>query len=217
MKLITPLALALVVCYSCSNDNNSAQNTQLFCDTACVTDSFKFSGNHKLQPFVSISVQDCEADTITFSHEALPAERKMDMEGLLGRDVRLNKEVINCFIKDTSYAWLAFNDCRTGRGYLMKLPFDKKESISKMTSAINSFDKKFVVPDDLRSYADYSTIYVVDVNTNKTEQMTFKEEYSINWDNIHETIDSVNISRNRIFVVLNKNGEKVNLEKQINL
>jgi hypothetical protein len=47
--------------------------------------------------------------------------------------------------------------------------------------------------------------------------MTFKEEYKIDFDNIHETIDSVNVSHNRIFVQLIKNGEKVPLEKNISL
>jgi hypothetical protein len=105
----------------------------------------------------------------------------------------------------------------TGRGYLLQLPFDKKQSVRKMSSAINSFDKKFIVPDDLRAYADYSTIYVEDINSGQKQQMTFKEEYKIDFNNIHEVIDSVNLSRNRIFVQLIKNGEKVQLEKQISL
>ena len=75
-----------------------------------------------------------------------------------------------------------------------------------MSSAINSFDKKFVVPEDVRAYADY-----------KKESMTFKEEYKIDFNNIHEVIDSVNISKDRVFVHLIKNGEKVPLEKKINL
>jgi hypothetical protein len=139
------------------------------------------------------------------------------MGTLLDNVVRLNKSAISCFIKDTSYAWVAFNDCITGRGYLLQLPFDKKQSVRKMSSAINSFDKKFVVPDDLRAYADYSTIYVEDINSGQKQQMTFKEEYKIDFNNIHEVIDSVNLSRNRIFVQLIKNGEKIELEKQISL
>ena len=86
-----------------------------------------------------------------------------------------------------------------------------------MSSAINSFDKKFVVPDDMRAYCDYSTIYVEDINTGKKEMMTFKEEYKIDFNNIHEAIDTVNISRNRIFVQLLKDGKKVPLEKTISL
>ena len=86
-----------------------------------------------------------------------------------------------------------------------------------MKSALTRFDKKFVIPEDLRAYADYSTIYVVDVNTGKKEQMSFKEEFKINFDKLHETFDSVNVSRNRIYVVLNKDGQKVPMEKNISL
>lgn len=214
MKLFI-LGLFPVLLGSCSNNKVSTAST--FCDTACTNDTITFTGTHKLEPAVFISVANCIADTLSWSHNALDTRRQMHVSTLLDKPVRLNKSAVTCFIKDTAYAWLSFNDCNTGRGYLMKLPFDKKESINKMSSAINAFDKKFVVPDDVRSYADYSTIYVVDVNTGKKEQMSFKEEYTINWEKIHDTIDSVNISRNRIFVVLNKNGEKVPMEKKISL
>lgn len=200
---------------SCSN--NSSSSAAVFCDTTCVNDSFKFSVEHKLNPRVAITVNNCVADSISWTHDALPANRQMHMGTLLDNLVRLNKSAINCFIKDTSYAWVSFNDCITGRGYLLYLPFDKKQTVRKMSSAINSFDKKFAVPDDLRAYADYSTIYVEEINSGKKEQMTFKEEYKINFNKIHEVIDSVNVSHSRIFVQLIKNGEKVVLEKQISL
>lgn len=198
-------------------DNNSSSTAATFCDTACNNDSLKYNGEHKLHPRVTITVNNCMGDSIVWTHDALPANRQMHMGTLLDNLVRLNKSAISCFIKDTSYAWVAFNDCITGRGYLLQLPFDKKQSVRKMSSAINSFDKKFVVPDDLRAYADYSTIYVEDVNTGEKEQMTFKEEYKINFNAIHEVIDSVNVSRDRIFVHLIKNGEKLALEKKISL
>jgi hypothetical protein len=162
-------------------------------------------------------VKNCIADSITWAHDELPTNRQMHMGTLLDNLVRLNKSAISCFIKDTSYAWVAFNDCVTGRGYLMQLPFNKKQSLRKMSSAINSFDKKFVVPEDLRAYADYSTIYVEDINTGKKESMTFKEEYKIDFNNIHEVVDSVNVSHDRIFVQLIKGGEKLPLEKKISL
>ena len=141
----------------------------------------------------------------------------MQIPSILGNPVRVNKNALSVYIKDTSFAVVTFNDCVTGRGYMLKLPFNKKENISKRSSALNSFDKKFVLPDDLRAYADYSTIYVMDVTTGKEERMTFKEEYDINFNDVHKTIDSINISRNRIFVLLKKNGQDVPLEKQINL
>ena len=198
-------------------NSGADKSAQTFCDTTCINDTFKFSNDHKLRPRVIITVNNCTDDSITWTHDALPANRQMHMGTLLDGLVRLNNSAISCFIKDTSYAWVAFNDCLTGRGYLMQLPFDKTKSVRKMSSAINSFDKKFVVPDDIRAYADYSTIYVEDINTGKKEQMTFKEEYKIDFNNIHEVIDSVNISPGRIYVELVKSGEKIPLEKQISL
>ncbi|MBD0349904.1 MAG: hypothetical protein ICV65_01990, partial [Flavisolibacter sp.] len=162
-------------------------------------------------------MKNCAADTITWSHEALPTQRQMQVSTMLERNIRLRPAAMDCYIKDTSYAWLQFNDCATGRGYLLKLPFNKKESISTMKSALTRFDKKFVIPEDLRAYADYSMIYVVDVNTGKKEQMTFQEELKIDFDKLHKTFDSVNVSHNRIYVVLNKDGKKVPLEKSISL
>jgi len=217
MKLIPLLTAIVFFLWSCTGNNNGAGTAKTFCDTACNNDSFHFNGNHKWKPFVAISVKNCVADSLIWGNNHLEADRKMHMANLLGKQVRLNKSDINCFIKEADYAWLSFNDCLTGRGYLMKLPYEKKEDIQKMSSALNAFDKKFVVPDDLRAYADYSTIYVVDVNTNKTEQMSFKEELKINFDKVHEVIDSINVSHQRIYVLLNKNGQKVPMEKNINL
>jgi hypothetical protein len=215
MKLLLALFSFTLLLGSCGN--KSGDTSQPFCDTVCNNDTLKFSGNHKLMPRVSITVKNCLADSIIWTHDALPADRQIHVGTFLEILVRVNKSAVSCFIKDTSYAWLAFNDCNTGRGYLLYLPFDKKQTIRKMSSAINSFDKKFVVPEDLRAYADYSTIYVEDINTGKEQSMTFKEEYKIDFNNIHEVIDSVNISRDRIFVQLIKNGEKVLLEKKISL
>ncbi|MGV3658131.1 MAG: hypothetical protein ACO1NX_09255 [Chitinophagaceae bacterium] len=216
MRIILFLATAITIAASCSN-NNSAETAQLFCDTTCNSDTFMFKGDHKLEPFVSISQKNCLADTLTWSHKQLETNRQMQIPNMLDNTIRINKNALSVFIKDTSFAVVTFNDCVTGRGYLLKLPFNKKQNISKRTSALNSFDKKFVVPDDLRAYADYSTIYVMDVTTGKEEIMSFKEEYDINFNDVHKTIDSINISRNRIFVLLKKDGKDVPLEKQINL
>ena len=210
--LLLPIGFFFTACNS-----GADKSAQTFCDTTCTNDTFKFSNEHNLKPRVIITVNNCTADSITWTHDALPANRQMHMGTLLDGLIRLNNSAISCFIKDTSYAWVAFNDCLTGRGYLMQLPFDKTQSVHKMSSVINSFDKKFVVPDDIRAYADYSTIYIEDINTGKKEQMTFKEEYTIDFDNIHQVIDSVNISRNRIYVQLIKGGEKIPLEKKISL
>lgn len=215
MKNLIVLLITGIALVNCTN--NSSDTGKVFCDTTCKSDSFIFTGTHRLKPFVSISVNNCVADSLVWSHDALLNQQQVEMTSFLDKEVRLHESAIKCFIKDTSYAWLSFNDCITGRGYLMKLPFSKSESINKMSSALNSFDKKFVVPDDLRAYADYSTIYIVDINTGSKEQMSFKEEFDINFDRVHEVIDSVNISRNRIYVELIKDGKKTPMEKTISL
>ena len=215
MRIISFLLSLLTLAASC--ENKSAETAQLFCDTACNNDTLKFEGTHKLKPFVTISQKNCLADTLTWSHNLLPADRKMQVPELLDNIVRINKSAVSCYIKDTSFAILTFNDCVTGRGYMLKLPFNKQQNISKRTSALNAFDKKFVVSEELRAYADYSTIYVMDVTTGKEEQMTFKEEYEINFNDVHKVIDSINVSRDRIFVLLKKDGKDVPLEKKINL
>ncbi len=157
------------------------------------------------------------ADTFCWTHNKLPTERKMQMTHLMDKEIRLNKSAINCYIKEAEYIWLTFNDCNTGRGYLLKLPFNKKESINKISSALNAFDKKFVMPKNVRAYADYTTLYVVDISTNKKEELSFKETLNIDFNNIHQTIDSINITPNRIFVQLIKNGQKLPMEKNISL
>ena len=79
--------------------------------------------------------------------------------------------------EDTIVAWLTFNDCITGRGYLLKLPFPKNGVIGKYTGALNSFDPKFSVAPDLRAYTDRGSIFVINIQTGKEAAMTFKETY----------------------------------------
>lgn len=205
----------LATAVRCSDNKSTAKAA--FCDTACNGDTIRYEGGGKLNPYVSISQRNCIADTLTWTHEALPSKRQMQMPTLLDNTVRVNKAAMNCFFRDTSYAYLSFNDCVSGRGYLLKLPFNKAQSIFKVSSALNAFDKKFVVPDDLRAYADRSTLYVVDVATDKKAQMTFKEQYPIDFNNVHEVLDSINVSRTRLFVLLKKDGKDVPIEKKINL
>lgn len=215
MKTFLFSAAVALLAISCGD--KATTTTKAFCDTACNNDTLVFKGEHKLKPTVTISKKNCLADTLSWWHDALSVKRQMQVSQLLDNTVRLNKDAISCYIKDTSIAYVSFNDCVTGRGYFLQLPFNKKQSISKSSGAINAFDKKFAVAEDLRAYADYTTIYVVNVKTGKKEFMTFKERYDINFNQIHDVIDSVNVSNNRIFVLLKKNGQDVPLEKQITL
>lgn len=169
-------------------------------------------------PYVSISMNDCKPDTITWSHDRLETNRKMSFMELVEKDVRLNKNYITAFFNDTSYAWLQFNDCITGRGFLLKLPFDKAGKMSNYTSALNSFDSKYEIGEGLISYFDNLFIYVQDIMTGKVDKMKLSDDkLDIDFDKVHKTFDSVNITRDRIFVNLFINKHLKSLEKNINL
>jgi len=208
------IAAASLVFTACSNNSNTGKT---FCDTTCKSDSFNFKGSDRYASSVSISVKGCAPDSISLTHGGMLTSRTFPFSNLVNQDVRLNASAIECFIKDTSYAWLSFNDCITGRGFLFKLPFNKADNISKISGALNRFDPKFVIDKDLRAYTDRGSVFVVDVNTGKEAIMTFKETYDIDFNKIHEVVDSVNVTHKNIYVKLLKNGTEVPFQKAIDL
>lgn len=214
MRIAFLLSLLVIIGTSCSNKGDTAQT---FCDTTCVNDTFAFEGNETLRQYVAISVKNCEADTLNWTHIGKENMRKLGMKDLLNETVRLHRSAINGAILDTTAAWINFNDCITGRGYLLKINLDHSGGVSMISSAINSFDKKFAIEPNLRAYTDRGNIYVDNVLNGKRAEMTFKEEYEFDFNNIHETLDSVNITSNRIYVKLIKDGEPVELEKEVDL
>lgn len=197
---------------SCSNQSNTAKT---FCDTTCVNDSIRFHGSSELDQSLVIGIKNCKPDTIAWANRYI--RKKIDLHEYLNKDVRMNPSFVNCVFEDTSAIWLTFNDCITGRGYLMKFHYASTAGIEKMTAALNSFDKKFSLDPDLRAYTDGGNIYVVDVRSGKQAEMTFKEAYQMDYDNIHTAIDSINVTKQRIYVKLLKEGREVPLEKAISL
>jgi hypothetical protein len=212
MRLFFLMACTAALLTACGSKGGGKAT---FCDTTCQSDSFKFVGNNRFESMVNISVRNCEPDSVSWTHGGMAISRLVPMSDLVREELRLNKAAVSCVIKDTSYAWLTFNNCLTGRGYLVKLPFNNVENITKISGAINSFDPKFAVDPSLRAYTDRGSIFVVDVDSGKENIMTFKESYDIDFDKIHEVIDSVNVTRSRIYVKLIKNGQPVELEKKV--
>lgn len=213
MRLFLLAASALLVA-SCSNNGGTAKT---FCDTTCTSDSFKFVSNDAFESKVNISVKDCKPDSLSWTHGGMAISRQVPMSEFVSQDIRLNKSAISCVIKDTSHAWLTFNDCITGRGYLLKLPFNKANNINKISGALNSFDPKFSVDTDLRAYTDRGSIFVVNINTGTEAMMTFKETYDIDFNKLHEVVDSINVTKQRVYVKLKKKEQFVELEKKIEL
>jgi hypothetical protein len=217
MKILSTLlvlmpALFIIAC------NNKPAAPKSFCADPCLKDTLKFMGSHPGKPYVYVCAKSCTPDTILWSHANMESNRKMGLSDLLGRPVSINKQFIRCEFYDTSYAWVQLNDCSTFRGYLLKLPFDKKNSIGKYSSALTDFDPKYKVEQGLICYSDRAFIYAEDKATGRIVKMLLADkELDVDFDNVHAVFDSVNITRNRIFVKLLLGKEEKTIEKEIKL
>lgn len=208
MRIVSSFVLTLLfaaVLYSCKS--GGAEKPASFCDTACLQDTLEFTGDHKLEPTVMITAKDCLPDSIIWTYKGLGTNRKTGLTYLLGKSVNINPKYIRGFFRDTAVAYILFNDCSTGRGFQIKLPFDKKQNFSLKSSGINSFDPKFSISENLLVTTDRGNIYVEDMSNGKTAMMTFGQKLDIDYDAIHDHIDSVNITNSRIWVKI-KIGEK---------
>jgi hypothetical protein len=210
-------ALAIILLTLSFAACKSSSGAKTFCDTACLKDSVKFTGDHKLQPYVYISAGKCIADTLTWSYNGMGVNRKVGLADFLNNMVHINKDYVKCFFNDTASAWLLFNDCATGRGYQLKLPFNKTANIGRKSSGINSIDPKFSIADNLVAYTDRGNIFVEEMVTGKTAQMTFGKAIDIDYDALHEYIDSVDITPSRIWVKVKIDNKWTELEKIITL
>lgn len=197
---------------------NNTQTAKSFCDTTnCKPDSLVAKENVKFNPKASVYINNCMPDSISWTHDRLENNRQIKVSDYISNALKVNKSNISIAINDTNMVWVAFNDCVTGRGYLLKLPFRKGNGIQTIKGALNSFDPKFSVDPDLRAYTDRGSIYVVNVKTGKEEQMTFKKEFPIEFDDIHKVVDSIHVAKDRIYVKLLDNGQEVKFEKNVSL
>ena len=209
LKPVIILMMFVFIILSCKNKNSSTTKTS-FCDTICMKDSLKFiDNNSKLKPYVYISAKNCTGDTLTWGY--------IGQNKNILFNYKLNKDYTRCFIKDTSLALLVFNTCENGRGYFLKFSFGKKASFRKSTSAINNFDPRFSVADSLLAYTDKGNIFVEDIGSGKKAILTFGKQLDFDFDAIHETLDSVNITRNRIWAKVKMDDGWKTLEKDITL
>lgn len=218
MRILSVTAIILMaLCFGACKSSSSGDGQKSFCDTACLKDTIKFSGDHKLKPYVWLSAKDCKADTLLWSYNGMGVNRKVGLADFLNTEVKINKDYIRCFFNDTAYAWLLFNDCSNGRGYSLKLPFNKTKDIGRKSSNINNLDKKFAVADNMVAYTDRGNIYVEDMVTGKKAMMTFGQKLDIDYDALHEFIDSVHVTPTRIWVKILVDKQWKELEKNITL
>jgi hypothetical protein len=215
MRLLVIFVIAsFIVILTTGCKSSSSTAPALLCDTTCIKDTLKFAGDHKLKPVVYLTFNECKGDSLIWSYTGMGANRKTKFDY---PTVKLNKNFIRCVFKDTGFAYLLFNDCATKRGFQVKLPYDKKQSFAMRTSGINNIDSKFSLGDNLLAYTDRGNIYVEEIKTGKKAMMTFGEKIEIDYDVIHDYVDSVNITNSRIWVKVKVGGEWKMIEKNITL
>lgn len=197
--------------------SSSGKGSAPLCDTTCLKDSILFKGDHASRPIVMLTASQCLADTLIWSYDGMGVNRKIGLKTVMNALMPIQASHARCIFHDNKKAWLLFNDCATGRGYQVKLPYDKRESISVRSSGINPIDPKFNIGDNLIAYTDRGNIYVEHAIRGTTAMMTFKEEVPIDYDHIHDHIDSVMISSTRIWVRIKIQDQWKELQKEIDL
>jgi len=211
LLLITAISL-----FACGGGKGVAEKP--FCDTTCLTDTIKFrKEDHRLKPYLYISAKNCLPDSVIWSYSGLGTNRKLSFDDFGLKKFPLDKNYMTTYFGDTSYVWLLFNDCSTGRGYMAKIPFNKSRNIMRKGSAINKFDPKFNVADGLAVYTDKGNIFVEEMATGKTAMMTFGKELEMDYDYLHDYIDSVNITPTRIWANVMIDKKWTALEKNVTL
>ena len=212
------LFFALFITSLLSCNNNSGSTAFDGCDTACQKDTIKFTTeDHELKPYVFISATNCLPDSVIWSYSGMGTNRKLGFDDIAGSKFKIDKDNISCFIFDTSYVWLLLNNCESGRGYFAKIPFDKKHNIQRKGSAINNFFPKYAVAEGIVVYTDRGNLFAEEMATGKKAMMTFGEMLDMDYDAMHEVIDSVNISSTRIWAKVLLNKEWKVFEKNITL
>ena len=202
---------------ACGGDKN-VTSAKLFCDTTCLKDTIKFmKGDHKLKPYLYITAKNCLPDTIIWSYRGLGTNRKYPFETFGLKKFHLNKDYMTTYFGDTSYIWVLFNNCENGRGYLAKIFFDKSKKIIRSGRALNKFDPKYVVADGLAVHTDKGNIFVEEMATGKTAEMTFGKLLEMDDDYLHDYIDSVNITPTRIWANVLIDKKWTALERNVTL
>jgi len=215
MRSLLLLSISAMLFSGCGNSGGS----KMFCTASCQSDTIKFiKEDHKLRPYIYISPSNCLPDSVIWSYSGLGTNRKLSFNDFGGHKFNVNQSYMSCYFNDTSYAWLLFNDCTNGRGYFAKIPFNKSQNIIRKGSALNKFDPKFAVAEGIVAYTDRGNIFVEDMATGKKAMMTFgKMLADLDYDAMHEFIDSVNITPTRIWARVLIGKEWTPIEKNITM
>lgn len=203
---------------ACNNASKESKESTSFCtDTTCITTPMHFDAKVEGNPFVHITFKDCKIDSIHWEKGGMGVIKDMNFSEFIPNDIKPTQQAFACDIIGTAYAWLRFNDCVTGRGYIVRLPFDKTGTTSKYTSAINNFDPAYKVAEGLVAYYDNTFIYVQDINTGKTAKALITDTGVPNTDfsDVHSLIKSVDITKDHITAKITYEGKESEINKPL--
>jgi hypothetical protein len=213
-KTIAIFTAVVIIFASC----NSGKKESAVCDTGCPeVDTVKYTINHPLKPQVYVTLKNCMPDSIVWSNEGMSAFHKLRFSELTGEQIQFNKNGIRFFIKDTSYVWMITNNCSNMQGYISKISFSMTGSIFRKNSAINSIDPKYSVDENLIAYTDRGNLFVEEMATGKKAMMTFGKVTDLDFNAMHETIDSVNITPTHVWAKVKIDNDWKVLQKNITL
>ena len=210
----TFLALALIGCGG-GEKTETASNT--FCkDSSCMAEPVTVTSDATGKPFINVSFKDCKIDSIRYG-KAKGAAGTIIFADYIQNEIKPTKDAFKVDIIDGKNGWIRFNDCVTARGYAIKIGFDDKGSIQKLTTAINNFDPKYKVADGLVAYYDNTFIYVQDMATDKKAQQLLTDVGVRNHDvnDPHSLIDSVNITKEKIYAKILFEGKEIVHDKPL--
>ena len=219
MKLLNiAFALSVLILAGCGGDGAKETVAEPFCkDSSCMTEPLKVSSDAPGKPFVTVSFKDCKIDSIHYEKGGMGVIKDIIFAEFIPNDIRPSKEAFTIDIIEGRHAWLRFNDCATGRGYALKLAFDSKGTTQKLTTAINNFDPKYQVADSLVAYYDNTFIYVQDMKTDKIAKQLLTDvgvrKHDVN--NPHSLIDSVNITKEKLYAKILFEGEEIIHDKPL--
>lgn len=218
MRLLTIafLLLFLGIFQSCKTGSDNDNAATLLCDTTSTAmhDTILFNHTAATAPYVKVSLTDKTPDTLYWGTKA--AEKKMDWKEYFDDKIYINRDYIKTYFSNAQTAFVKFNDCVTGRGYLIKLPL-AAGNISILKSCLNNYNKKFVVDDSLLAYTDKGNLFIENWASGKKATMTFGEELDIDFYAINQTIDSINVTPTSAWAKVKKKNNKWEIVSKDNL
>jgi hypothetical protein len=210
LKSVMAAALAILI-YSCSQSKKKDAPAPI-CQASCLKDSLKFGDEGKEKPYVYITAINCGIDSIFWGVHGIGSIRGVKFNR---PDFKLDKDKIRCLFNGSDHAYLLFNDCETKKGMMLRMPFGKEGQFVMSGKGINNADPKFSIADNLVVNTDEGNLHIEDISTGKKTILTFGNRISIDFDAIHESIDSVNITNTKAWAKVKMGDEWKVFEKNL--